>query len=499
MSVHEWARQTASAKASAAALVLALGATAIAGAPADRDLLRRELNAVLAAPILARSHWSIAIKSLDRGDVILEHNPGKLVMPASNMKIFTMAATAERLGWDYRFETTLESAAPIAGGVLQGDLIVRGSGDPTISHRDDVATRTFDEWAAALRARGITGIAGRIIGNDAALDDEELGFGWSWDDLAYGYAAPVTALVYNEALIRLNARPGARPGDPALIEVVPDGDHGLTIVNHATTGASDEPETLDVRRVRGSTALEVIGRVPAGSERLATLTAAVENPTLFFARALRSALISRGISVGGDAMDLDLLPAHDPAHAAASLSVLATHRSAPLTDIGRTFMQVSQNLYGELLLKAVGRSAGLGTTARGQQAVAETLTSWGMAPDSYILADGSGLSRMNYVSAEAVLKILDRMHSDPKHREPFFQALPVGGRNGTLRNRLRASWTAGNVHAKTGSITNARALSGFVRSRSGETFAFSIIANNFSLPAWRIERVIDLLVEILAK
>jgi D-alanyl-D-alanine carboxypeptidase/D-alanyl-D-alanine-endopeptidase (penicillin-binding protein 4) len=487
---------------SGAACVATLAATVFAGAPpdpADREPLRRELRAVLSAPVLARSHWSIAIKSLDHGDVILEHNPGKLVMPASNMKIVTMACAAERLGWDYRFETTLESAAPVSEGVLHGDLMVRGSGDPTIGTRDDVAAKTFDEWVGALRARGITTIAGRIIGNDQALDDEELGYGWSWDDLAYAYAGPLTALVYSESLVRINARPGAREGDPALIEVTPDGDHGLTIVNHATTAPASEPETLDVRRVRGTAVLEVVGRVPAGSQRIATLTASVENPTRFFARALRSALIARGISVRGDAVDLDALGPNDRARATESVSVLARHVSAPLSEIGRTFMKVSQNLYGELLVKTVGREAGEGTIARGQDAIRETLTSWGIAPDSYVLADGSGLSRMNYVSAEAVLAILERMHSAPEHREHFFHSLPVGGQDGTLRNRLRASWTAGNVHAKTGSLSNARALSGYVKSRAGETFAISIIANNFSLPAWRIERVIDLLVEILAR
>jgi D-alanyl-D-alanine carboxypeptidase/D-alanyl-D-alanine-endopeptidase (penicillin-binding protein 4) len=484
----------------ASALVAAaLIAPAAAGGPTDRTVTRRDLQAVLGAPILSRSHWSVLVKSLDHGDILLEHNPGKLVMPASNMKIFTMAGAAERLGWDHRFETTLESSAGVEDGVLLGDLVVRGSGDPTIGSRDEVATKVFDEWAAQLRARGIGAIDGRVIGIDEALDDEELGSGWSWDDLGYGYAAPITALVYNESLIRINARPGTRPGDPALIEVVPDGDHGMTIVNRVTTGASNEPESLDVRRVLSTSVLEVLGRVPASSERTATLTASVENPTLFFARALRSALIARGIPVTGDAADLDSLGASDRARQISSPAVLARHRSAHLTEVGRTFMKVSQNLYGELLVKAVGRSAGEGTMRRGQQAIRETLSGWGVAPDGYILVDGSGLSRMNYVSANAVVRILEHLYSDPKHRDSFMQALPVGGQDGTLRNRLRASWTAGNVHAKTGSISNARALSGYVRSRSGETFVFSIIANNFSLPAWRIERVIDLLIEIVAR
>ena len=478
----------------AAAVLLASGTIGAQRAP-DRATLRRDIDAVMAAPLLSRSHWSIRVKSLDRGDVIYEQNPRKLVMPASNMKVFTMAGAAERLGWDHRFETTLETGAPIADGMLQGDLVVRGSGDPTIALRDDVAVRAFDDWARQLRDAGVSTIAGRIVGNDDAMEDEELGNGWAWDDLGYGYAAPVTALVFNESLVRVNARPGTRAGDPALIEVVPAAGHGLTIVNRVTTGEATEPESFAARRARGSPELELVGRVPMASEPVATLTASVENPTLYFARSLRSALIARGIRVEGDAADQDLLPPWDAIRSARPLRVLARHRSAPLTDIGRTFMKVSQNLYGELLVKSIGS----GTTAEGQRAVRETLDRWGVPRDGYILADGSGLSRLNFVSADALVTILEHLYADPRHREPFLQVLPVGGTDGTLRNRLRASWTAGNVHAKTGSITNVRALSGYLKTRSGEMLVFSIVANNFSLPAWRIERVIDLIVEIAAR
>ena len=241
------------------------------------------------------------------------------------------------------------------------------------------------------------------------------------------------------------------------------------------------------------------GSVPLAGQRVATVSAAVENPTLYFTRALRAALMARGIPVSGDAVDADLLSSADPFRSPTTRRTLATHRSAPLTDIGRTFLKVSQNLYGELLVKTLGASAGAGTTAGGQQVIRDTLNAWGVPRDSYILADGSGLSRLNFVSAEALVTILEHMCKDPRQRQPLLNALPVGGEDGTLRNRLKAAWTLGQVHAKTGSIANARALSGFVTTRGGETLVFSIIANNFSLPAWRIERVIDLIVEILAR
>ena len=481
-------------------LVAALLASAgvVAQRRPDRAALRADLAAVMSAPLLARSHWSILVKSLDNNDVLFEHNSRKLAMPASNMKLFTMAAAAARLGWDYRFRTTLQSAAPIVNGVLAGDLIVRGSGDPSIGSRDGVDAKTFDEWAAQLRGVGITAIDGRIIGDDDAFDDEEIGFGWSWDDLGYAYAAPVGALTFNESLVTITARPGPSAGTPAVLEATP-GEHGLEILNRATTSDAGKPATLDLRRARGTRLLEVVGTVPLAAERPAIVNASVENPTLFFARSLRRALIARGIPVGGAAVDADELAADDPARTSSPLRVLATHDSAPLSEIGRTFLKISQNLYGELLVKRLGADAEAGTTARGQQAIRETLDGWGLPRDSYVLADGSGLSRMNFVSAEALVDILEHVHADPAHRQTFMHALPVGGEDGTLRNRLKAAWTMGQVRAKTGSLTSARALSGFVTNRRGETLVFAIVANNFALPAWRVERVIDLMVEIIAR
>lgn len=461
--------------------------------------LRQDLSAVLAAPLLARSHWSVLVKSLDDGELLFHHNPGQLVLPASNMKVFTMAAAAERLGWDFRFETTLESAAPVVDGVLQGDLIVRGGGDPSIALRDGVAPRLFDDWARHLREAGVTRVAGHVIGDDDALDDVEFGEGWSWDDLAYAYSAPMTGLSYNEALVRILARPGPVPGDPAVIEVVPPSDHDLNITSVLTTGPPGSASWLALERPLRELDVVVTGSVAADATEPASVTAAVGNPTLFFARALRSGLVARGIEIDGDGVDKDSLVGDEPAAMLSPLRVLARHASAPLSELGRTFMKASQNLYGELFVKAIGRQAGAGTAARGHQAMREVLDGWGISPDSYILADGSGLSRLNFVSAEAVVSILERMYREPRHREMFMQTLPIGGTDGTLRLRLRAAWTQGRVRAKTGSISNTRALSGYVTTRGGETLVFSVIANNFSLPAWRVERVIDLLVEILAR
>ena len=249
-----------------------------------------------------RGVWGVDVRSLDSGERLYSLNAGKLMMPASNMKILTVAAGAEVLGWDYRFTTTLETAGTIAGGVLRGDLFVRSNGDPSINTREGRADAVLYEWARALQAAGISSIEGRIIGDDQAFDDEGIGAGWAWDYLQYGYAAPVGALEFNENVATLTIAPGAAAGDPVFVRLTPGS--GLAMLNRASTGPAGSEDTLDYRRHLDRATLEVTGSMPAGSAET-TRNVAVVNPTLFFAQAVKDGLAARGIAVSGEAADLD--------------------------------------------------------------------------------------------------------------------------------------------------------------------------------------------------
>jgi D-alanyl-D-alanine carboxypeptidase/D-alanyl-D-alanine-endopeptidase (penicillin-binding protein 4) len=466
-------------------------------AAAVRDL-RTQLATVFNAPVTAHATWGVEVRSLDRGDVLFALNAGRLMMPASNMKILTLAAAAEALGWDHRFTTTLETTAPVEAGVLRGDLIVRGSGDPTISTRGNRGEAVFDQWAAALRAAGISSIDGRILGDDGAFDDEGVGPGWSWDYLEAGYAAPVGALQYNENTADLTTAPGTAVGDPILFQLAPG--TGFTVTNRAVTTAGAESRvrgSVGVRRRIDRPEIELSGMLPVDAPA-ATRVVAVLNPTQFFAESLKHALVARGIAVSGAAADMDdlvpMLPGTGPER-----RVLAAATSPTLREIGTVLMKVSQNQYAETLLKALGASdGGIGTTAGGRRRLQDIFTSWGIPPDGYVVSDGSGLSRYNYVSPATVNALLARLHGDVRHRDAFIATLPIAGKDGTIASRMRRSRAEGNAVAKTGSIANTRALSGYVRSRSGETLAFSIIANDFVAPAATITWMADLAVEILA-
>jgi D-alanyl-D-alanine carboxypeptidase/D-alanyl-D-alanine-endopeptidase (penicillin-binding protein 4) len=242
--------------------------------------------------------------------------------------------------------------------------------------------------------------------------------------------------------------------------------------------------------------LRVTGVVPIGRADV-TRTVSVENPTEFAVNALRRALVAKGIAVSGEAVDIDTLPA--PPDLSNAQTVL-TYTSPPLAEIGKVLLKVSQNLYADTLLKLLGRPAagGPATASAGTKAVQDVLAGWGIPAGRYVQADGSGLSRYNYLTAGLLVAVLAHVHADQRLSAAFADGLPVAGVDGTLASRLKNTRAQGNARAKTGSIANARALSGYVTSADGEPLVFSMIVNNFNVPQSEADAVIDRAVARLA-
>ena len=504
---------------------------AAAGSPVAR--LQQELEQAFGDPSV-NALWAVEIQSFETGEVFYQHNAHLLVMPASNMKVVTMAVAAERLGWDFRFTTEVKTRGAIAGGVLKGDLIVSGNGDPTMSDRDKANRyQAFEDWADRLKAAGITRIDGRIIGDDNLFDDQPLGEGWMWDDLTGSSAPPGGALQFNENLVRVVIAPAAIAGQPATVRLEPEGS-GLTLRANVMTVAAPAtpitpdptlPRALRLSRPLGSSTLEVTGVILAGAPETSRLTP-VLNPTIYYVNSLRDTLIRKGIEVTGAAVDIDDVT--DEARPAAPPRTLIAHQSPPLSDIGKTFMKVSQNTFGETLMTAIGARSGRaekfiaaaagptasadGTAGAGtlvmppqhyhveaaREAYEEVLSSWGIPETQHVLADGSGLSRYNFLTAHMLVRILRQMARDPRHAAAFEATLPIAGKDGTLERRMKGTRAENNVHAKTGTISNVRSLSGYVRTRDNELIGFSVIANNFKARSATIDAVAELAVERLA-
>jgi D-alanyl-D-alanine carboxypeptidase/D-alanyl-D-alanine-endopeptidase (penicillin-binding protein 4) len=463
-------------------------------APAALVALQHDLDAVLARPTLARGYWGVLVKSLKTDETLYAVNASKLMMPASNMKIVTLAAAAEKLGWDFRYDTRLYAAGAVVDGTLRGDLIVVGGGDPSLVAADGMADRVFADWADRLKQSGIRTISGRVIGDDNAFEDETLGFGWMWDDLAGDDGAGVGALQYNESAVRVTVTPGPSAGDAAGISLVPAGS-GLTIVSSVATAAAGAAASITPRRLPGSMRLQLGGTIAAGAPP-STLIVSVDNPTQFFVSALRLALIANGIDVRGPAVDID-----DVRDApAVSGTPIVSYQSAPLSALAVRLMKVSQNQYAETFLKTVSSGPGVVSTAAGGWKIASAIFErWGVPAGTLIQRDGSGLTRYDFVTPEALVAILTHVDRDPRLCGPFEASLPIAGRDGTLASRMKGTPAEGNARAKTGSMTAVRGTSGYVTSADGEPLVFSILANNYDTPGATITQAEDAIIVRLAQ
>ena len=472
-----------------AALLLA---TAVAYAqPALRPVaqLQHDIDAILASPLLEHGFWGVVIRPVDRDETWYAVNAGKLMTPASSLKVVTLAAAAERLGWDYRYDTKVFASGTISGGVLHGDLIVVGSGDPNLDDWAGDATRLFGDWAAQLNAAGITSIDGRIVGDDNAFDDDIFGPGWTMDDVATGFAAGVGALQFNEGNVQLRLGPGDAVGDKAIVTVSP-ASSGLTVTNLIVTGPANSAPTVTRRRLPGSTRLELRGSLPFRG-RPYPQNFSVDNPTLYFVTALRDALVADGIAVRGPAVDIDDI-SPTPSHG--GMTPLITYQSPPLSMLATTMMKLSQNQFAEALLKTIGN----GTAKGGSEAVRGTLQSWNIDPSGIVQVDGSGLSRYNYITPDTMVAVLRHIAGSERLRDVYQSTLPIAGRDGTLEQRMKGTAAAGNAWVKTGSMTGARTVAGYVRTADGQMLAFAIFANNFDNSAAVINAATDAVIVRLA-
>ncbi|MGE3178419.1 MAG: D-alanyl-D-alanine carboxypeptidase/D-alanyl-D-alanine-endopeptidase [Vicinamibacterales bacterium] len=468
------------------------------GAPARPTAAVRRLQAsveaVVNAPALSAGTWGILVRSLRSGENLAAINPRKLLTPASTLKVVTLAAAAETLGWNYTYETRVLGLGAIDYGFLDGDLIVAGTGDPSLSEEDGSAQAAFSEWARRLKTAGVQSLSGRVIGDDDAFDDEGLGPGWMWDDLGQGYAAGIGALQVNRDAVRLTVTPAPAPGAPATLELSTES-AGLTLRNRVVTTGPGEAARIRTRRPTGGGVLEVWGTVPVDGMPLQRMLA-VDNPTQYFVAELRRALMAGGIDIRGPAVDIDAI---DQPVRVQDAVPLVVHRSPALSELAGTLMRLSQNQYAETLVKTLGTQGGDPSFDGGRRVIAGRLASWGIPASDVVLADGSGLSRYNLITPAALVSVLSHVDADPALRGPFQAALPVAGGEGTLADRFLGTAAAGLVRAKTGSMTNVRAMAGYTQTAEGEPVAFAILANNYGVPGAEIDRAIDaILLQVVA-
>ncbi|MFP4380194.1 MAG: D-alanyl-D-alanine carboxypeptidase/D-alanyl-D-alanine-endopeptidase [Candidatus Sumerlaeia bacterium] len=460
--------------------------------------LQKRIDAIIADPRLADAHWGLLVKSLDNGRIIYSHQPRKGFMPASNLKIFTSAAGLVLLGEKFRYRTILYSTDPdISDGIIQGDLYVLGSGDPSFAarfHNGD-ALAPLKKWADQLSEMGIEKITGRIIGDDNIFDDQSLADGWSWDYLSAWYAAPVSGLSLNDNCLDVLLAPGEKVGDPVRAWTRGPSDYGV-FRNQSKTIHGRGIGEIDVSRLPDGEVFEVRGRLSKSARRTIQYVS-VENPTRFFVHQLKRLLEDKGIDVAGEAVDIDAISMTTLPELEKMIPLVDVW-SPPLWKIVEAINRNSMNLYAEMLLKSIGRRArGIGSFQAGADAIGDFLENQGIDSAGFEIADGSGLSRLNLVQPYQMVAQLEMI----RHHEAFAsfeRSLPVAGVNGTIAHRMKGGAARGNLRAKTGFIKRVHALSGYLQTVDGEALAFCIFVNQYSADKRVASRALDRICNELA-
>ncbi|HEX6308738.1 MAG TPA: D-alanyl-D-alanine carboxypeptidase/D-alanyl-D-alanine-endopeptidase [Longimicrobiales bacterium] len=478
--------------ASIAAALLATAAISATPLSAQHAGLPAQISSIVERAPNDRAHWGIEVVDAVTGAALIRHNGDRLFVPASTVKLVIAAAAAHYLLPDFRYVTTLETAGAVTDGVLHGDLVLRGTGDPTISGRyADGMLSIWNALADSLRARGIVRIAGSVVGDESHWDADHVRPDWEVYDLLWWYAAPAGALGFNDNAIDFSVGPGA-VGSPAVITWRPETSF-FTFVNRTTTVPAGGEATLDFTRLPGTDTIIAYGSIPAAAARR-TEYFAVDDPARYAATVFRETLEREGIEVSRDSVRVIrgvsvVAPGTSPT--APSRSVLVEHRSVPLPQLIAPVLQTSQNWFAEQLLKTIAREiGGAGSWEKGLELERRFLIDIvGIDSTAFRLRDASGLSAGNLMTPHTLVQILTYVQSTPR-LAPALDALPVAGaRTGSLRSRLQD--LSGRVRAKTGSISNVDSLAGFLTAASGRRVIFAIVANNTAQSSARIRSAID--------
>ena len=458
-----------------------------AAAPATLAELQERLDQRLRSERFRGGLWGVQVVSLASGRVWFEHEPRRLMSPASNSKLFAGALALDVLGPEYCIRTpVLGSAAAKADGTLPGDLFIAGRGDPTWRVRGTSRpfASIFTPVVEVLRRAGVRRIAGDVVADATWFHQPPQGSGWTVDDLNDWYGAELSGVSLEQNYAELSLTPALVPGGEVSL-AWRQSDAGLEVLARLQTVAADAPAQVVVRRLVGESRVHLWGSVPAGG-RPELVNVTVPRPAEWYAAALRSALAREGIAVAGRARAARW---PDPSPVPAGAVALGELTSPPLRELVADFMKPSQNLETDLIFGHLGETRrGVGTPAYGTgealalEALREFLGRAGVDPAEVRFEEGSGLSRNNLLTARATVGLLAAMARHPAAKD-FEASLPIAGRDGTLRTRLRGTAAEGNVKAKTGTLRWANAVSGYVTTAGGERLAFALLLNRHATEA----------------
>ena len=502
---------------------------AVSGLP-----LAARIQAIVDDVTVNHAQFGISVTTLD-GQPVYRLNDGRLLMPASNAKLTTTAAAFALLPVEtMRWVTHVAANGDVdAGGVLHGDIILQGVGDPTLSARTypyrapgapaapeaegqppRTAMTPLDLLAQQVVQAGVRTVTGNVIGDDSYFLDEPYGKAWGWDDLQWSYGAPVSALTFNDNATELTLAADASAPGATVAQWDPNVDY-YTLDNTMTPTPTGDVAHPGIDRLPGSLLVRAWGTAPVNGLHVHL---AVQDPAAFTAMAFKAALLARGIRVDGGAesrhrlsngtgdfvaeraQPLMLNPTTQDRIMPPVMGtrVLAAHLSVPMAEDITVTNKESQNLHAELLLRLLGKIFGSdGSFEQGTRVVRQFLVNAGVSDSDFFLYDGSGMSPDDRVTPRAFTQLLSYAARQP-WGEAWRDTLPVAGVDGTLENRFRGTPLAGHLWAKTGTLDEVTALSGYLTAASGKTLAFSIMVNGRRPGSGAEAHAIDLICEAIA-
>lgn len=434
------------------------------------------------------------------GDVVAQWNSNFPMLTASTLKTVTTGLGLAYLGADYRYTTRIAYTGNIQDSVLLGNIYIVGGGDPTLGSKDTVAfaiDSIFGIWTGAIKNCGIKRIDGNIIVDDRYFVREQMPDSWSWSNFGPSFGSAPSGLSFCENMQDYKLKPGKYVGSPAKIEAVYPHVPGMEVINEVTTAKAKSGDhsayyVQDMTRTSRYTGTIPIDRdsiISDNSNRF---------PHLSCGYHFREYLLKNGIESRAEILDVKSLPMQADA---APIFISQTY-SPELWRIVNVTNRISNNFYAETILKTIGKKmTGIGSYDSSIVAVNRLLTEFGVDTKGFTMADGSGLSRQNYVSPKFFCNYYTMM-SENDNFVRFFESLPYPGGSGTLKPVLKgeSKEVKERIHAKSGSLSNVRCYAGYVKGKGKKgVIKFAILVNNYSAATSKMQPKIEKFMLELAK
>lgn len=440
----------------------------------DRNNLSNRILSILKDPSLENVSCGISVRSIKKNISLFNYRDTDLFSVASNMKLFTTAAALVYLGPDFEYKTSIETNGIInASGKLDGDVIIRGSGDPNLSGRfyNGNILAVPELWTNALKRMGIERVTGDIIADDCIFDRIYTNPHWPENQLSEWYCAPSCGISFNDNCVDITLVPEKKPGKTTALSIEPNTSY-FTIFNNCIYTANKKEHAYSIYRKPGTNRIVIKGKfwVNASPEKK---WITVHNPALYLATVLKETLEKNGITVDGSVRLIDEKDLDDSQWKEVTQTTSTMEQTVLITN------KRSQNFYAEQIMKTLGvQVKGRGTLEAGIEVLEDFMGKLGFDPHEYLIEDGSGLSKGNRFSPKIITSLLVYMNKHP-YGKIFYDSLPVSGSDGGLQHRMTSPRYKNRVHAKTGYIAKTSALSGYIETQNGDTLAFSVLMNNF--------------------